>query len=391
MGGQVGDTGEMSGGGELWTIVNTQKAGDAWLHFLADERCRQRPAHRSSLRVDRPRREAIQRHHTVTHLLHWALHEVVSKDATQKGSYVGPEKLTFDFSSAPLTPQQVADVERLVNERILENAAVTWTEVGYGDIKARPDIMQFFGDKYGDRVRVVQVGGKAAALDGYSMELCGGTHTRATGEIGLFRIVGESAIAAGIRRIEAVSGLEAYRRANEELQLIKAVAGKVNSPVGELEKKIEALLAQQKDLEKQLKAMQQKAGGGDRARPGGQGPNLRLDAGDCGEPWRGRRRFPAIDCGRAEGPVQGRGGARRHGERRGRAGGHGCAGADEEDPGGQDHPGHRAHRRREGRGTPRQRPRRRQGCRASWTRHWRRRRVCSDETEEFLARFAVMR
>jgi alanyl-tRNA synthetase len=257
MGGQVGDTGEMSGGGELWTIANTQKAGDAWLHFLADKDA---PATGTQvqLSVDRPRREAIQRHHTVTHLLHWALHEVVSPDATQKGSYVGPEKLTFDFSSAPLTPQQVADVERLVNERILENAAVSWTEVGYGDVKARPDIMQFFGDKYGDRVRVVQVGGKATALDGYSMELCGGTHTRATGEIGLFRIVGESAIAAGIRRIEAVSGLEAYKRANEELQLIKAVAGKVNSPVGELEKKIEALLAQQKDLEKQLKVMQQK-------------------------------------------------------------------------------------------------------------------------------------
>jgi alanyl-tRNA synthetase len=211
-----------------------------------------------TLAVDENRRRGIERHHTVTHLLHWALHEVVSKDATQKGSYVGPEKLTFDFSSAPLTPQQVADVERLVNERILENAAVSWTEVGYGDVKARPEIMQFFGDKYGDRVRVVQVGGKAAALDGYSMELCGGTHTRATGEIGLFRIVAESAIAAGIRRIEAVSGLEAYRRANEELQLIKAVAGKVNSPIGELEKKIEALLAQQKDLEKQLKSMQQK-------------------------------------------------------------------------------------------------------------------------------------
>ena len=260
MGGQVGDTGEMSGGGELWTIANTQKAGGTWLHFLADKDA---PAAGTEvqLSVNRPRREAIQRHHTVTHLLHWALHEVVSKDATQKGSYVGPEKLTFDFSSAALTTQQVADVERLVNERILENAAVTWTEVGYADVKPRPDIMQFFGDKYGDRVRVVQVGGKAAALNGYSMELCGGTHTRATGEIGLFRIVGESAIAAGIRRIEAVSGLEAYKRANEELQLIKAVAGKVNSPVGELEKKIETLLAQQKELEKQLKAMQQKQAG----------------------------------------------------------------------------------------------------------------------------------
>ena len=155
----------------------------------------------------------------------------------------------------------MADVERLVNERILENAPVTWTEVKYGDIKSRKDIMQFFGEKYGDVVRVVQIGGKPAALDGYSMELCGGTHTRATGEIGLFRIAAESAIAAGIRRIEAVSGLEAYKRANEELQLIKAVAGKVNSPVGELEKKIESLLAQQKDLEKQLKAMQQKQAG----------------------------------------------------------------------------------------------------------------------------------
>jgi len=268
MGGQVGDTGKLSHGGELWRIADTRKAGDAWLHFLEVRGARGEgrgeetdvPAAGSevTLTVDRARREAIQRHHTVTHLLHWALHEVVSLDAVQKGSYVGPEKLTFDFSSAPLTPQQVADVERLVNERILENAAVTWTEVGYADAKARKDIMQFFGEKYGDRVRVVQIGGKPAALDGYSMELCGGTHTRATGEIGLFRIVAESAIAAGIRRIEAVSGLEAYKRASEELQLIKAVAGKVNSPVGELEKKIEALLAQQKDLEKQVKGMQQK-------------------------------------------------------------------------------------------------------------------------------------
>ena len=257
MGGQVGDAGEMSGGGELWTIVNTQKAGDAWLHFLADKDAPVAGAE-VQLAVDRARRAAIQRHHTVTHLLHWALHEVVSQDATQKGSYVGPEKLTFDFSSAPLTPQQVADVERLVNERILENAPVSWMEVRYDHIKGRQEVMQFFGEKYGDWVRVVQIGGKPTALDGYSMELCGGTHTRAAGEIGLFRIVAESAIAAGIRRIEAVSGLEAYQRANEELQLIKAVAGKVNSPVGELEKKIESMLAQQKDLEKQLKAMQQK-------------------------------------------------------------------------------------------------------------------------------------
>ncbi|HOC55643.1 MAG TPA: alanine--tRNA ligase [Verrucomicrobiota bacterium] len=272
MGGQVGDTGEMSGAGELWTINNTQKAGDAWLHFLADDAppgAQHEPpsdAPRSdaplpgclvTLTVDRPRREAIQRHHTVTHLLHWALHEVVSKDASQKGSYVGPEKLTFDFSGAALTPQQVADVERLVNERILENAPVSWTEASYSDIKNRKDIRQFFGEKYGEVVRVLQIGGKPGALDGYSMELCGGTHARATGEIGLFRIAAESAIAAGVRRIEALAGMEAYRRAAGELQLIRAVAGKVNSPVAELEKKIESLLAQQKTLEKQLLALDQ--------------------------------------------------------------------------------------------------------------------------------------
>ena len=266
MGGQVGDTGELTSGGQLWRIANTQKVGDAWLHFLGSELSNLKSeisdapptGSKATLTVDRPRRSAIQRHHTVTHLLHWALHEVVSKDASQKGSYVGPEKLTFDFASAPLTPQQVADVERLINERILENAPVSWTEMKYADIKERKDITQFFGEKYGDVVRVLQIGGKSKELNGYSMELCGGTHVRGTGEIGMFRIVAESAIAAGIRRIEAVSGLEAYRKANEELQLIRTLSGKVNSPVGELEKKIESMLAQQKDLEKQLKAMQQK-------------------------------------------------------------------------------------------------------------------------------------
>jgi len=114
MGGQVGDTAELSGAGKLWHIANTQKSGNTWLHVLgtANEDVVTLPDTGSAVTVsvNAPRRNAIQRHHTVTHLLHWALHEVVSKDATQKGSYVGPEKLTFDFNSAPLTPQQVADI-----------------------------------------------------------------------------------------------------------------------------------------------------------------------------------------------------------------------------------------------------------------------------------------
>jgi len=257
MGGQVGDTGEAQAGGKVWHVVNTQKIGNTFLHFLADKDAPE-PGAAVELRVNADRRAAIQRHHSVTHLLHWALHEVASRDATQKGSYVGPDKLTFDFSSAPLTPAQVSDVEKLVNERILENAGDTWNEFPYAEVKGRKDIMQFFGEKYGDMVRVVQIGGKPGGLDGYSMELCGGTHTRATGEIGLFRIVSESAVAAGIRRIEAVAGLRAYQRMREDAALISSVAGKVNSPIHELEKKVDSLLAQQKELDKQLQAGRQK-------------------------------------------------------------------------------------------------------------------------------------
>ena len=257
MGGQVGDTGELTGSGQLWRVTNTQKSGNTFLHFVEGGDA---PAVGAgvTLAVEKSRRDAIQRHHTVTHLLHWALHDVASKEASQKGSFVGPDKLTFDFNSAPLSPAQVADIEKLVNERILENAGVSWTEVRYADVKSRKDVMQFFGDKYGDTVRVVQIGGAAHKLDGYSMELCGGTHTRATGEIGLFRIVSEAAVAAGVRRIEAVAGLTAYDLANQQLRLLRSVAGQLNSPVGELEKKVEALLAQQKELEKQVKAAQQR-------------------------------------------------------------------------------------------------------------------------------------
>jgi alanyl-tRNA synthetase len=257
MGGQVGDTGELSGSNGLWQITNTQKSGNTWLHLVA---AGQAPAVGSNLtlRVDKNRRNAIERHHTVTHLLHWALHEIVGRDVSQKGSFVGPDKLTFDFNSNPLTPQQAGDIEKLVNERILENAGVSWVEVPYAEVKLRRDVMQFFGDKYGDMVRVVQIGGQAKKLDGYSMELCGGTHTRATGEVGLFRVVGEGAIAAGVRRIEAVAGLEAYHQATGELMLIKSLAGRVNSPVHELERKIEALLEHQKVIERQLKSAQQR-------------------------------------------------------------------------------------------------------------------------------------
>jgi alanyl-tRNA synthetase len=256
MGGQVGDTAEITRGGQLWRVTNTQKTGNTWLHLL-DSADAPNVGDEVQISVNATRRAAIQRHHTVTHLLHWALHEVVSPEATQKGSAVSPEKLTFDFNSAALTTQQVRDIEKLVNERILENASVSWTEVPYAEVRGRSDIMQFFGDKYGDTVRVVQIGG-TGKLDAYSMELCAGTHTRATGEIGLFRILAESAIAAGVRRIEAVAGLESAALTKSEAQRLHDIAGLLNAPAAEIEKKIEALLANQKELEKAIKAARSK-------------------------------------------------------------------------------------------------------------------------------------
>jgi alanyl-tRNA synthetase len=223
MGGQVGDRGLLHVPGHDRTevgqlhVVDTQKRGEIFVHRakLVEGRAPE-PGEAVRVAVDVDRRKSIQGHHTATHLLHWALHEIVSRDAAQKGSYVGPDKLTFDFSSAALTQQQVRDVEKLVNEKIAENAPVSWTEIPYAKARKLSDIQQFFGEKYGDTVRVLQIGGEPKALNGYSMELCGGTHVRTTGEIGPFRIVSEYAIAAGIRRIEAVTGDAGRAWAEEE-------------------------------------------------------------------------------------------------------------------------------------------------------------------------------
>jgi len=223
MGGQVGDHGMLHVPGRDRTevgqlrVIDTQKRSDIFVHRakVIDGRPPE-PGEGVRVSVDVDRRKLIQGHHTVTHLLHWALHEIVSRDATQKGSYVGPDKLTFDFSSAPLTPEQKRDVERVVNEKIAEDASVSWTEIPYAEARQRKEIQQFFGEKYGDKVRVLQIGGEPRRLNGYSMELCGGTHVRSTSEIGPFRIVREEAIAAGIRRIEAVAGKAARNWAIHE-------------------------------------------------------------------------------------------------------------------------------------------------------------------------------
>jgi alanyl-tRNA synthetase len=239
MGGQVSDRGEVVlASGELVPVQGVVKQGRTFYLKLA------RPIETSIpaeifVKVDRPRRRRIEAHHTATHLLHWALHEVVSKEVSQKGSYVGPDRLRFDFNSSPVSTQQLRDIEELVNERIVANDPVSWIEVPYREISTRRDIMQFFGEKYGAEVRVVQIGGNPGRLDGYSMELCGGTHVLRTGQVGPFKIVSEGAISAGVRRVEALTGLIAFRYLQEQLAQRKAKIEELSRELVELKKATE--------------------------------------------------------------------------------------------------------------------------------------------------------
>jgi len=210
MGGQVGDTGDIQYSGQTFPVTNTIRSGQIIFHKLANPA----PAHVGEtviLRVDAPRRRKIEAHHSGTHLLHWALRKVIGTTVTQRGSYVGPDRLRFDFShGAAVTPEELAEIEKLINEKVEANVPVTWEERPYTEVKGDSSILQFFGDKYGETVRVVSVGS-------FSRELCGGTHVRQSGDVGFFKILSESAIAAGIRRIEAVSGTALIRHVEDAL------------------------------------------------------------------------------------------------------------------------------------------------------------------------------
>ena len=217
-GGQLGDAGFLIVDGKEYPIHATSSVGRALCLHVKD--CPDN-VDEVTVRVDRRRRRNIEKHHTATHILHWALHEAVDRDAAQQGSLVAPERLRFDFNAEALQPDQLSDVQSLVNRRVADDEPVSWMEVRHDSIKDRDDIMQFFGDKYGDTVRVVQIGGAPKALDGWSMELCGGTHVRKTGEIGLFVIKSEGAISAGVRRIEALcdgAARDYLRSTSEELR-----------------------------------------------------------------------------------------------------------------------------------------------------------------------------
>ncbi|MEI7910425.1 MAG: alanine--tRNA ligase [Verrucomicrobiota bacterium] len=232
MGGQSGDTGVLVCNGNAIEVNGTQQIGKARAHIVASSAA-VKVGDTVTLKLDTARRRPIEAHHTATHLLHWALHEVVSPDAAQQGSAVDENRLRFDFNSGAVTPEQVAAMEEMVNAAVQADEPVSWTEVPHASIKGRADIMQFFGDKYGEVVRVVQAGGAPNNLDGYSMELCGGTHVRHTGAIGLFKIKSEGAIASGVRRIEAVCGEAAWNHLNEMVEKwdheLKAASAKLHA------------------------------------------------------------------------------------------------------------------------------------------------------------------
>ena len=233
MGGQLGDQGTLTIGGTSYPVSAVQQLSSARAHSVpADAQIA--VGDEVTLAIDPDRRRPIEAHHTATHLLHWALHEAISTDATQQGSMVSRTRLRFDFNSGALTQDQIDTLEAKVNACIEAGEPVSWQEVAHADIKDRKDIQQFFGDKYGEQVRVVQIGGEANALNGYSMELCGGTHVRNTSDIGMFKIKSEGAIASGIRRIEALCGTAAH-------DWMRASMEKAGEEVKELRTKLDAI------------------------------------------------------------------------------------------------------------------------------------------------------
>ncbi len=211
MGGQVSDQGTLQLGGNSYDILGVQQIGDARAHLVAAvDGLAPAVGAEVELRLDTAARRAIEAHHSATHLLHKALRTIVSDDIAQQGSLVDIDRLRFDVNSAPIPHEQLRRVEELVNQWVEEDLSIRCQEYPMSEIRQHKEVCQFFGDKYGDTVRLVQMGGEPGAFDGISMELCGGTHAPSTSKIGFFKIRSEGAIASGVRRIEAACGDAGY-------------------------------------------------------------------------------------------------------------------------------------------------------------------------------------
>jgi len=256
-GGQVGDVGSIeTDGGALVEVTDTQKLEPSLVvHRGRVLRGAIAVGQHALLKIDWTRREATRLNHSATHILHAVLREVLGTHVRQAGSLVAPERLRFDFSHfKPIDGPALAEIEARVNAYVRANAEVTHEEMAY-DAAIRLGALAFFGDTYGERVRVVRMGD-------FSTELCGGTHVLRTGDIGVFKIRSESGVAAGTRRLEAVSGDGALRWIRQREELLREIAAAVKSPEEGVQEKIERLLAQQRDLEKRIAGLQQKLVGG---------------------------------------------------------------------------------------------------------------------------------
>ncbi|HEY8596361.1 MAG TPA: alanine--tRNA ligase [Devosiaceae bacterium] len=271
-GGQVGDTGRLRGEGVEAEVTDTQKlAGGVFAHKVKIARGALRPGLALHLIVDSRRRSAIRANHSATHLLHEALREVLGTHVAQKGSLVSPDRLRFDFShTKAMTEDEIAEVERIANAIVLQDAPVETRLMGVDDARAA-GAMALFGEKYGDEVRVVTMG---TALEGakagktYSMELCGGTHVRRTGEIGLVTVVQETSVASGVRRVEALTAEGARRYLGEQDRELRSIASVLKVSPREVRSRVEALTDERKQLERQVAELRQKiamGGGGGEA------------------------------------------------------------------------------------------------------------------------------
>lgn len=248
MGGQIGDTGVLTDGKNQFKVTQTTSPfkGIVAHHGIVVSGSLQE-GKTLTAEVDQIRRQQIANHHTATHLLHWALHEVLGEHVKQAGSVVEPHRLRFDFSHhKSLSAEELQKIEDLVNEKIRHNTPVVSDEIPYQEAQKRSEIKQFFGEKYGAIVRVVDIGG-------YSIELCGGTHTQALGTLGLFKIAKESSIAAGVRRIEGVTAGEAHQLIRENEALIETLSQLLKSPTGKVLERVEKLIEENKKLANEIK------------------------------------------------------------------------------------------------------------------------------------------
>ncbi len=267
-GGQVGDCGTMTADGVSLAVTNTQKKADGlFVHYVRVESGEVKVDDALELIVDHARRSAIRSNHSATHLVHEALREVLGTHVAQKGSLVTPERLRFDFSHPrPVSAEETVRVEALANEIVLQNGAVQ-TSLMEVDEAIKAGAMALFGEKYGDEVRVVSMGtatnGKKSGKS-YSVELCGGTHVKRTGDIGLVAVVSEGAVAAGVRRIEALTGGEARKYLAEQDALMRETAGLLKVAAADVPSRIAGLLNERKKLERELTDVKKKLamGGG---------------------------------------------------------------------------------------------------------------------------------